>query len=323
MTLPRTDPGFLAAYGEAIAGLRLQCGLDRRSLALDAGISYSYLSAIESGDRFPSPRVEAAIVEVLGVSAIDLLAAANGAVGSDITAQPSSPTEPGAVGSDRISEGAGRPHQPQTHHAPAVLSPSAAEAELRVLLPHLSPPDAATVVALARKLAQPSAQHRPHETRNSGDWRGPQLRTAAYLEFWDDYATKVSNRGLPWVDDRRPQPRNSFTMSSRIKGTSLEASFARNRLLRHGLSISRGSREASVAMLHRIRDHREAIESVYGRPLEFEEPARERGAVRIAEYRDGHISRTDEHGDYIEWFIDTGLRMRRAIATFVDLGSAR
>ena len=63
------------------------------------------------------------------------------------------------------------------------------------------------------------------------------------------------------------------------------------------------------------------IETAYGRALEFEDPGRERRAVRIAEYRDGHISRSEEFGDYIEWFIDAGLRLRRAIDAYIAGGA--
>jgi hypothetical protein len=35
--------------------------------------------------------------------------------------------------------------------------------------------------------------------------------------------------------------------------------------------------------------------------------------VRIAEYRDGHISRTDRFAEYVDWFIDRGQKMRSAL----------
>ncbi|MCJ7781877.1 MAG: hypothetical protein MUQ27_13750, partial [Acidimicrobiia bacterium] len=38
--------------------------------------------------------------------------------------------------------------------------------------------------------------------------------------------------------------------------------------------------------------------------------------MRIAEYRKGHISRTDESDDYLEWFVDRGIRTRRALESF-------
>ena len=32
--------------------------------------------------------------------------------------------------------------------------------------------------------------------------------------------------------------------------------------------------------------------------------------------RDGHISRSDEYDDYIEWFIDRGISARNALNTY-------
>lgn len=335
-----SDPAFLAAYGDAISELRASKRMDRKQLAVAAGVSYSYLSAIESGQRIPSAKLEEAIAAALGVSATELLALANrtyveladeGPPAEDhgperrdasiartpparamlrMASAPPPPTsefrEPGEY--EQISGG---------------LSASGALAELRVLLQHMSAEDAAMVVSMARRLSGQSA--RPHEqqggSRSYRGRKGRELRTSAYLRFWTDYMTKVRNRGLDWVDGRSPEPRSYFTMASPIKGASISASFARNRLLRHELYINRGSREANLDLLRELGASKRAIEGAYGRPLEFEDPGRERRAVRIAEYREGHISRTEEYGDYIEWFIDAGLRLRRAIDAYLDGGS--
>ena len=50
--------------------------------------------------------------------------------------------------------------------------------------------------------------------------------------------------------------------------------------------------------------------------LSLEDPGGERRAVRIAEYRKGHISKENEHREYVEWFVDRGERMRRALEAF-------
>ena len=194
----------------------------------------------------------------------------------------------------------------------------AALAELRVLLRGMSPEDAEMVVSMARRLSGQTTQpyESPTAARSYQGRHGRELRTSAYLRFWTDYMTKVGNRGLDWVDGRHPEPRSYFTMASPIKGASISASFARNRLLRHELYINRGSRDANLELLHELKASQEDMESAYGRSLEFEDPGRERRAVRIAEYRDGHISRSEEYGDYVEWFIDAGLRLRRAIDAY-------
>ena len=75
-----SDPAFLAAYGAVVGQLREEHGLDRKELASVADISYSYLSAIESGQRLPSAAVQDALAAALGIEASDLLARANGEV---------------------------------------------------------------------------------------------------------------------------------------------------------------------------------------------------------------------------------------------------
>jgi transcriptional regulator with XRE-family HTH domain len=327
-----SDPAFLAAYGEAVAGLRAEKRMDRKQLAEAASISYSYLSAIESGQKIPSPKLEEAIAAALGVSPTEILALANGTFQetSDLRPQTSDPgTErllavdasaldmPPTAAYQMASRGPASPAQPEW--TSGGLSSSAALAELRVLLRNMSPEDAAMVVSMARRLSGQTTP--PHESPNvSPSYRGRQgkeLRTSAYLRFWTDYMTKVGNRGLDWVDGRHPEPRSYFTMASPIKGASISASFARNRLLRHELYINRGSRDANLELLHQLHASKRAMEAAYGRSLEFEDPGRERRAVRIAEYREGHISRSEEYGDYIEWFIDAGLRLRRAIDAYL------
>jgi hypothetical protein len=74
----------------------------------------------------------------------------------------------------------------------------------------------------------------------------------------------------------------------------------------------------NLELLRELESSRDLIETSYGHQLEFEDPGRERRAVRIAEYRDGHISRSDEYDDYIEWFIDRGIRTRRALEAYLN-----
>ena len=146
--------------------------------------------------------------------------------------------------------------------------------------------------------------------------RGRESRTEAYLRFWTMYLAGLETRGLDWGQGRTPEPRSYFTTASPVRGSSFSASFARNRLLRHEMYINRGSREANVELLHDLKANRDIIEAAYGAPLDFEDPGQERRAVRIAEYREGHISRTDEFPEYVDWFIDKGARLRRALSTY-------
>ena len=75
-----SDPVFLAAYGAVVRQLREEHGLDRKELATAAEISYSYVSAIESGQKLPSAAVQDALAGALEVEASELLARANGEI---------------------------------------------------------------------------------------------------------------------------------------------------------------------------------------------------------------------------------------------------
>jgi len=324
---PSSDPAFLAAYGAVIRQIREEHGLDRKELAEAAGISYSYLSAIESGQKLPSGTVQTVLAEALGTPAADLLARANGelhtesAVHSEYRVPDAyvarADPRPSGFAAARPPDAMWKQPAPTSDADPGV-SVSGALAELRALIPSLSPEDAAMVVSMARRLATGSERPRRSSSgrRHQGD-SGRRLRTESYLQFWTSYVDTLNHRGLDWAHGRRPEPRSYFTTPSPIRGASLSASFARNRLLRHEMYINRGSRSANLELLRDLEAKRALIEKVYGHGLEFEDPGRERRAVRIAEYREGHISRNDEWGDYVDWFIDRGEAARRAIDAYL------
>jgi transcriptional regulator with XRE-family HTH domain len=72
--IERQRPEFYAALGRTIQVLRTDQGLDRKDLADRAGISYSYLAAIENGKKPPSSRVLFDIAGALGLHSHELLA---------------------------------------------------------------------------------------------------------------------------------------------------------------------------------------------------------------------------------------------------------
>ena len=58
-----------------------------------------------------------------------------------------------------------------------------------------------------------------------------------------------------------------------------------------------------------------ALEDAYGRPLFFEELPGKR-ACRIADYRGGaDVTDIDNFDEFIDWFFDSGARLRKALAT--------
>lgn len=153
------------------------------------------------------------------------------------------------------------------------------------------------------------------------DWQ-KRLRTATragtvsprgelYREFWFRYLERIAGRG--WGRRQTPQPANWMNFPSPLAGTQVNPSFAAGGRIRHELYLDSGDGETNLGLFAAIVQRREAFETAYGRPLEFEELPGKR-ACRIAEYTEGTIDNSEDWDSYIDWFIDAGERMRNAIA---------
>lgn len=323
---PSNDPAFLAAYGEVVQQLRSELGLDRKGLAHAADISYSYLSAIESGQKIPSGTFQNNLARALGVEVSQLLAMANDQLATNDGQDQLHMSRAEVFFGDAASEMYQADESPvrafrrneTSDKRDRGMSLSGAMAELEALLPNMSPGDAAMVVSMARRLSEgsrsrglePRPQIYPRPSRRES-------RMEAYLRVWSMYMDELDRQGLDWAPGRRTEPRSYFTTRSPIKGSSMSASFARNHLIRHEMYINRGSRTANLELLEELKSKRDIIEDAYGTGLTFEDPGQERRAVRLADYREGHWSRSDEFEDYVGWFIDRGIRLRRAINAFL------
>ena len=68
-----------------------------------------------------------------------------------------------------------------------------------------------------------------------------------------------------------------------------------------------------MAIFDHLRTRQEQIEAEYGGTLYWEELPGKR-ACRVADYKDGcSVLDRERHEEYIGWFLDTGVRMRRAM----------
>ena len=72
----QSSPAFAEALGRTIKVVRTDRGIDRRDLAEAAGISYSYLTEIENGNKPPSSSVLEPIARALGLRMSELIQAA-------------------------------------------------------------------------------------------------------------------------------------------------------------------------------------------------------------------------------------------------------
>lgn len=60
-------------FGENVRRVRLERGMTLESLAVEAGLAYSYMGGIERGQKNPTLDVVERIAGVLGTDAISLL----------------------------------------------------------------------------------------------------------------------------------------------------------------------------------------------------------------------------------------------------------
>lgn len=147
-------------------------------------------------------------------------------------------------------------------------------------------------------------------------------KSALYAAFWERFIARIRDEEPSWTR-RQPgattNPNNWLDMPSPIRDASFNVSFARGRRLRNELYIDTGDGDENDRVYAAIAAQRNAIESVFGRPLEFESLEGKR-AARIAEYADGDVAEEERHDEFIEWFIDSGRKLRRALAE-TELGT--
>lgn len=184
--LPRSeDPEFYEGLGRAIKVSRTAMGLERRDLAEAAGVSYAYLSDIETGRGRPGSRSFLSIAQALGRSASELMREAEvyraRITGEAPPASMGTSTEPEAdleTMIRRYSDAAPSPAARRWFHAGRALAgaelgdprgdqaqlgaatsvaadePTQIHDELRRAIGELSPEDTEVVLAIVRRLGR-------------------------------------------------------------------------------------------------------------------------------------------------------------------------
>jgi hypothetical protein len=136
---------------------------------------------------------------------------------------------------------------------------------------------------------------------------------ALYLDFWTRALERIREVHPEWTAATKGAVSNWIWLRPPIRGAAHSLSFAQGGRLRGELYIDSGDAERNDQIFGALFVHREAFESAYGRPLEWDR-IEGRRACRIADYANGDVSQSDRHDEFIAWFIDSGERLRRAIA---------
>ena len=159
------DPERAQRVGRAIQVLRTELGLSRAELAERAGVSYSYLSEIETGKKEVSSRTLYVLADALGVPTSTLMATAETRVRSTTDAEtaigaPMAPSSAGITGEApqargwfgrarrAVLEEPGEAGEPGDPGEPTDL------AELAAIFEQLSPEDRELLLDFARRLGR-------------------------------------------------------------------------------------------------------------------------------------------------------------------------
>lgn len=146
--VPQDHEAWAEALGHTIKVVRTDLGFGRRRLATLAGISYSYLSAIENGAKVPSAKILHVIAERLELQPHELYAAAETRL-----ARGQRPAD-AAIESDAALIEAQEQRFLKRQAARLGLEPSPQVDELHQLIDRLPPQDIALMLETARRLAR-------------------------------------------------------------------------------------------------------------------------------------------------------------------------
>ena len=164
-------------------------------------------------------------------------------------------------------------------------------------------------------LVQLRAQPNDWHAQVSASARATQTtgKAALYREFWTRFLERVAVAHPSWTNASKPQTASWLSMPCPFKGGSgYVSSFSQGGKVRVELYIDSTDGDTADAIFAALKIRQGELESKFGGPLEFEELP-ERRASRIAVYRDGDVSDTDRHEEFIDWMFETGFRLRAAI----------
>jgi transcriptional regulator with XRE-family HTH domain len=145
---PQDHEAWAEALGHTIKVVRTDLGFGRRRLAGLAGISYSYLSAIENGAKVPSAKILHVLAERLELQPHELYAAAEARLARGL--RPSD----GTVETDAAIIEAQEKRFAERQAARLGLRISPQADELHDLIDRLDPKDLALILETARRLVR-------------------------------------------------------------------------------------------------------------------------------------------------------------------------
>lgn len=138
-------------------------------------------------------------------------------------------------------------------------------------------------------------------------------KAALYLDFWTKALTRIRAAHPEWTAATKGQQSNWMYLRAPIRGVPHSLAFASGGRLKTELYIDTGDGDRNEEIFDHLFAHRTLFEEAYGRSVEWDR-LEGRRACRIADYTPGDVSESERHDEFIAWLIDSGERLRRAVA---------
>jgi Domain of unknown function (DUF4268) len=186
-------------------------------------------------------------------------------------------------------------------------------------------------IALARIGSSPPAPLFTLSARPN-DWHA-QLAAAAhaettssgkgelYRQFWARFLERVRVEHPTWTRARVPTNANWMIMPSPVRATWIGVNFTRGSRIRTELYVDGGDSALNNAVFETLMSYREQLEAAIGQTLSWEDLPNRR-ACRISLYQPGKVVTTEHADAHIDWFIDTGTRLRAALTPEIIAATA-
>lgn len=136
-------------------------------------------------------------------------------------------------------------------------------------------------------------------------------KAAAYAEFWTKMVERIRADHPSWTRARRPGGDNWLSLGAAFPGAIYSLVFSRKGI-RSELYIDDPDPRRVETIYEALHRRKPRIEEIYGAELSWEKLASSR-ASRVAAYTEGDILLEERHGEFMAWFLDAQVRLRRAI----------
>jgi hypothetical protein len=148
----------------------------------------------------------------------------------------------------------------------------------------------------------------------------------AYEQFWARLMGRIHSDYPDWLTPADPPPRSWLTLGAEVSWFSFGVSFGHQKLCSELYIKVPGDAAGGQRIMSYLQARSAELEASYGRKLRYQYPSemqRSDVACRLADYRSGSIHDTREHGEYLDWFLDSQVRLRIAVDSLGGLAAIR